>query len=64
MMSQATTLDWLQSDLKTVHDILACLTSAPGDFRSKEELRGGVAGAKDKVSELRKKVGTLDPASR
>lgn len=64
MMSQPSTLDWLQNDLKAVHDMLARLAHSRDDFRSKEELLGGIAAAKDKVRQLRQKVGTFDPVSR
>jgi len=63
-MSKPATLDWLQSDLKGVDEMLARLSCSHGDFRSLEEVLGGIAAAKDEVTKLRQKVGAFDPVVR
>ena len=63
-MTHAPTLDWLQSDLKTVDEMLGRLAGSHGDFRSRSELLGGIVAAKDKLNELRQKVGAFDPVVR
>ena len=56
--------DWLENNLEKVDDMLAGLADLHSDYRSAEEIRGGILAARERLREMWRRVSAAPRPAR